>query len=560
MDRLLDTLIDEILRFTWSANPTVATAAGIHDHDHRLIDCSPDAIEARLRAMSAYRRELARLDQSLHPLPPEDALDVRVLLHGLEAEERLLEEVRAPFRDPAYYLDEILYGVYYLIEREFAPLPDRARAAAARVGEVPRLLRQARGNISDPGAIPKEWVTAALQQIQGSLAFLADLGRQLTPRAGAAGPEFEKAVGEALRALEEFGEHLRGHLLAEAVGDFAIGRDLFEFLLRTQHGIDMDADALHEFGVRLVARSEERLVEAARAIDRHRSWQDLVAEWKSDHPDEDDFLVEYRREVERARDFVQERRVATLPAGERLHVVETPPFQRTVTPFAAYVAPAAFEDIKDAFFWVTSPVSGAPPEVRARMLQDHLRPGIPATVVHETYPGHHLQLSIATRIASKVRRFFVTPVFIEGWAFYCEEMMAEQSYYQDRRSQVLQLKDQLWRACRVVIDVGLQTRGMKVDRAVDMLHDVARLESPSARAEVLRYTRTPTQPMSYAVGKQAILELREQVRLRQGGAFDLRAFHDQLLSFGSIPIAQIRERMMDGGPEARRGPEKDRPS
>jgi len=82
-----------------------------------------------------------------------------------------------------------------------------------------------------------------------------------------------------------------------------------------------------------------------------------------------------------------------------------------------------------------------------------------------------------------------------------------------------------------------------VDRAADMLHDVARLESPSARAEVLRYTRTPTQPMSYAVGKQAIMDLREELRARLGAAFDLRIFHDELLSFGSIPIAQIRERM-----------------
>ncbi len=556
MNRLVDDLIDEILRFTWSSNPTVSTAAGIHDHDHRLIDCAPDAIEARRRATSAYRLELARLEQSLHPLPPEDALDVRVLLDSLASEERLLDEVRAPFRDPAYYLDEILYGVYYLIEREFAPLPDRARAAAARIGEVPRLLRQARGNLSDPRDIPKEWVTAALQQIQGSLSFLADLGRQVAARAGPAGPALGKAIREALQALEEFGEHLRSHLLTEAVGDFAIGRGLFEFLLRTQHGIDMDADALHEFGLRLVTRSQERLVEAARAIDPHRSWQDLVAEWKSDRPEADDFLVEYRREVERARAFVQERGVATLPAGERLHVVETPPFQRTVTPFAAYVAPAAFEDTHDAFFWVTPPVPGAPPEVRERMLQDHLRPGIPATVVHETYPGHHLQLSVATRIASKVRRFFVTPVFIEGWAFYCEEMMAEQSYYQDRRSQVLQLKDQLWRACRVMIDVGLHTRGMKVDRAADMLHDVARLESPSARAEVLRYTRTPTQPMSYAVGKQAILDVRERVRARLGAAFDLRAFHDELLSFGSIPIAHIRERLTKGGAGAGAGPDR----
>src|SRR5262245_15295022 len=121
MNRLLDNLIDGILRFIWSANPTLATASGNLDHDQRLIVCSPAAIAARLERMSEYRRELARLEQTLRPLAPDDALDVRVLVDALDAETRLLAEVRAPFRDPAFYLDEILYGLYYLIERDFAP-------------------------------------------------------------------------------------------------------------------------------------------------------------------------------------------------------------------------------------------------------------------------------------------------------------------------------------------------------------------------------------------------------------------------------------------------------
>jgi len=160
----------------------------------------------------------------------------------------------------------------------------------------------------------------------------------------------------------------------------------------------------------------------------------MIGEWKADHPSEDRFVEEYRREVDRARDFVQARRLATLPEGESLRVVETPAFQRTVTPFAAYVPPAPFEGGREGVLWVTPPDANAPAELRARMLQDHMRPAIPATVAHEAYPGHHLQLSVAGRIASKVRRFFVTPLLIEGWAFYCEELMAEQSYYRDPRS------------------------------------------------------------------------------------------------------------------------------
>ncbi len=555
MNARLAELIDEILRFTWSANPTAATAMGIHEHDDRLVDCSPEALDERLRSVSGYRRDLAPLVASIPDLTPEESLDARVLMGALEVEARLLEEVRPAFRDPASYLDEILYGVYYLVEREFAPLPDRIATAARRLQDVPRLVRQARGNLTDPAIIPPEWVDAALRQIQGSRSYLAQLASGLAARAGASGVEFQRACAVAGRSLEELADHLNRSLVGKARGDFAAGENLFEHLLRAQHGIDLDADALEAFGRRLVAASQERLEEAARALDPGRPWQDMVGEWKVDHPSEVRLVEEYRREVERARTFVRERGLATLPEGETLRVVETPPFQRTVTPFAAYVAPAPFEGGREGLLWVTPPDADAPPELRERMLQDHLRPAIPATVAHEAYPGHHLQLSVAGRIASKVRRFFTTPVLIEGWAFYCEELMVEQSYYPDTRSRVLQLKDQLWRACRVLIDVGLHARGMSVAEAADMLIEVARLEAPNARAEVLRYTRSPTQPLSYAVGKQAILDLREEVRRRRGAAYDLRLFHDEFLSQGSIPIALIRERMLapDPGPTPARG-------
>ena len=540
----LAALIDEILRFTWSANPTAATAVGIHDHDDRLVDCGAAALDARLRAMRGYRDRLARLVDSSPGWTPDESLDARVLLGALDVESRVLEEARPAFADPASYLDEILYGVYYLVEREFAPLADRLQTATRRLAEVPRLLEQARANLSDPGVVPPEWVDAALRQIEGSVSYLDHLARELAPRAGAAGPDFARACGATGRSLGEFASHLSAVLKGRAEGRFASGKGLFELMLRAQHGIDLDADGVEALGRRLIAASQARLEEAARSLDPRRPWQEMIAEWKADHPSEAEFVEEYRREVARARDFVLERRLATLPEGESLRVVATPGFQRSVTPFAAYVAPAPFEGGREGVLWVTPPDETAPAEQRARMLQDHMRPAIPATVAHEAYPGHHLQLSVANRLSSRVRRFFITPVLVEGWAFYCEELMVEQSYYHDVRSRVVQLKDQLWRACRVVIDVGLHTRGMSVDAAADMLTGIVRIEAPNARAEVLRYTRTPTQPLSYAVGKQAILDLRAAVRRGSGRAFDLTRFHDEFLSYGSVPVSLIRERML----------------
>ena len=552
MHQPLGHLIDEVLRFTWSESPTSATAAGVHDHDHALADFDAEAIAGRARAFSRYRQELAHLLAEHPPLTPDEALDARVLADALDVEVRHLEEIRPAFRDPAAYIDEILYGVYYLVQRDFAPLTERAAAMTARLRQVPRLLRQAQANL-DPKAIPAPWVTSAAQQIKGSLAFLAEIEKEIVPQTGAAGRDLRAAAREAGRGVEEFGRRIRGPIATGARGRFAIGRDLFEFLLRHQHGVLAGADEILEFGHGLVAETQERLAQASRAIDPARSWQDLVAEWKTDHPSRETFVAEYRAEVEKARAFVRDRDLVSLPPDERLHVIETPAFQRSLCPFAAYLAPGPFEKDLEGFFWVTTPPEDAPDATQKEMLQDHARPGIPSTTVHEAYPGHHLQLSTANRIASKVRRFFTTPVMVEGWAFYCEQLMGEEGYYADPRSQVLQLKDQLWRACRVVVDVSMQTRDMDLEEAIGMLHDVARIEVPNARGEALRYCRMPTQPLSYAVGKREILGLRDDERRRRGAAFRLREFHDRVLSFGSIPIALIRDRLQSDDAAARRG-------
>jgi uncharacterized protein (DUF885 family) len=162
------------------------------------------------------------------------------------------------------------------------------------------------------------------------------------------------------------------------------------------------------------------------------------------------------------------------------------------------------------------------------------------TNVHEGYPGHHLQLINANRHPSVLRRLFGdSSVFAEGWALYCEQMILDEGLTRDPRVRLFQLKDQLWRACRVVVDVALHTGGMAFQEAVDFMVDVAHLERFNAIGEVRRYTRSATQPMSYLVGKHQILDFREREKKRLGATFDLRAFHDRLLSFGTIPIALI---------------------
>jgi uncharacterized protein (DUF885 family) len=240
---------------------------------------------------------------------------------------------------------------------------------------------------------------------------------------------------------------------------------------------------------------------------------------------------------------VRRKKLVTFPPGETIEVVPTPAFARPVIPYAAYLTPAPFETEQKGLFWATPPDSSLSKKEQAEVLADHSKPSLAITALHEAYPGHHLQLAIANRLDRRLRFLYTTSVMAEGWALYCEEMMYEQGFYKSPASRLLQLKDLLWRACRVTLDVSLHTGAMTFEEAVDFLVTKAKLQRPNAAAEVRRYCATPTQPQSYVVGKLLILELLDDYKAARGDGFKLKTFHDELLSHGTIPVDLIRKEM-----------------
>jgi uncharacterized protein (DUF885 family) len=161
--------------------------------------------------------------------------------------------------------------------------------------------------------------------------------------------------------------------------------------------------------------------------------------------------------------------------------------------------------------------------------------------VHEAYPGHHLQLVSANRAPTLARRIAGLPdggnILVEGWAFYCEELMDAQGFLDDPAVRLMRLNDQIWRACRVVIDVELHSGRMGLEQAVDYLVGEARMNRREAELECRRYAEDPGQAMSYLLGKREVLRLADSWRAARQGS--LRAFHDELLAWGSVPPAVI---------------------
>jgi hypothetical protein len=519
-----------IIRARLRDDPVHATLAGLHDYDAELPDLTPDGVAHTRAQLVAQAAILAAFTPG--DLTPDERLDHRLLASLLDVELRELDELRPTEHDPSLYPSIAAEGVYAILARDFAPLAQRLSSVVARLEKIPALLTAGTRALKRS---PRIWTEIALDETAGARTFLEETVAALLPESAQARGALKVAIA-ALNAYEDFLK--RRHAQRDGMA-FAVGRELFDYKLKHEHFLPYTTQSLLEFGEEAVRLTEMRLSEVAAIIDRDATWPHLVERLRADHPGEGELLDEYRRGLGEARRFVVERGLVSVPDGESLEIVETPLFLRPTLPYAAYGAPGIFEPAQRGLYYVTPIDAHASAQERREQLLGHNRYGMLLTNVHEGYPGHHLQLVIANHAPSLVRRFFDSTVFCEGWALYCEQLVLDEGMTADPRTRLFQLKDQLWRACRVVIDVKLHTGQMTFDEAVDMLVDVARLERVNAVSEVRRYTQSPTQPMSYLVGKQQIMDFRDREKHRLGTAFDLRGFHDRLLSQGSLPVALL---------------------
>lgn len=530
-------LVDKLV----ADHPVFATELGDHRYDHLLGYYDQATLDRQLSQAKAYLTEFENMNADSYSL--DGRIDHTIAIQVLKAFIRDAEIIRSEFRNPGTYLDTILAGIFLLIVKDFAPLGERLKSILGRMKEAPRVLDEGKANII-PTETPKLWAKLALESAQMGMGLFQGVIPALAPQAPELQEELVEAAQEASQALKEYAAWIEAQVLPAAQGDFKAGQELFETLLRENHMVDWDADWLLNRGEELYQQTLLEMERLAKAIDPGQTPKELIEKIKSDHPAADELLDVYRREMQRVRQFVVDRELVTIPPDEELKIVETPPFLRNQLPYAAYMPPGLLEESQQGIFVVTPVDPNAPLEVQEEKLRGHGRVSISITVVHEAYPGHHLQLVVANQNKSLPRLFgsFLSSLFVEGWAFYCEEMMEQQGYLNLPVQRLSRLQAQLWRASRIIVDVSLHTGRMTVEQAVQFMVEKANLEPSDAQVEVNRYTQSPTQPMSYLMGKYEILDIIQEYR-RQFPDHDLKQMHDTVLRCGSLPPRLLRRRL-----------------
>jgi uncharacterized protein (DUF885 family) len=529
----LPELVAALLEDEWAADPLLATTLGKSGYDDQLPDLDAAAVAAR---EAREDERLAAFEAVPSPSDPEQAAD-RDLAVAVLRGRRVMREWADWRRNPDHYTQPPVMGVHTLFLNGARSPAELAADAVARLRAAPRLLAQGQANL-DPALASPLLVHRAIGSAQGGITYAREQVADSVedPRLQ---DQLREAGAVAADAYEEFVAFLHD-LEGRASGDWAIGEERYDGLLREREGLSYGARELRRRGEAEYAQLEDAMRSLTQQIAGHDDWRRLVDELVPDAPPTPEAMRdEYADWTERARQFLVERGLVTLPQGEQCQVVPAPVFARNTVAVAFYMEPPPLGSGPPVgHFFVPYPPQGSTPAEVTDRLQANSRFGIPTTSVHEAYPGHHWHFAhLAATSKRPIRSVFGSAYFFEGWALYAEQMMADHGFFTDPVHQLGQVEARLFRAARIVVDTSLHLGEMTVDEATEHMATHTALPPDTARAEVVRYCAWPTQAPSYLTGA---LEIG---RMAQEWTGELRDFHDRLAGTGALPLG-IAERLL----------------
>ena len=545
---LTDQYFDQFFKF----NPSGGTAVGFHQYDSELEDYSSASIAAQVAFLHAYDKKLAALDPTA--LDAADAADLLVLENNIKSQLLSLEVIRNWEKNPDNYSSGITGAVFVIMERNFAPADTRLRAVIARERRMPQVLAEARKNLKNP---PHIFTEIALEQIDGLVGFFqADVPAAFADAHDpATKAEFAKSNAAVIQALKDYGVWMKGDLLPRSNGDYKLGADTFRKKLLYDEMVDIPLDHLLDVAYADLHKNQAEFARVAREIDPSKTPQQVLAELALIHPAPDKLLAAFHDQFDALITFIRAHHIVTIPSDVQPTLEETPPFERATTQ-ASMDSPGPYETkSKQAYFNVTLPEKDWTPEHVAEHMAAFNEGTIVSTSVHEAYPGHYVQFLNVPFLQSKVRKLTGASSNIEGWAHYCEQMMLDEGYAaapanatpeQIRTAKLIrlgQLQDALLRDARFVNSIKLHTGQETFQQAVDTFVKEG-YQSPSiGLMETKRGTSDATY-LYYTLGKLQIMKLREDLKAKQGAAFNLQQFHDEFLRQGPVPNKIIRRALL----------------
>jgi uncharacterized protein (DUF885 family) len=554
VDQQFDELASRYLREFPELNPVSATALGDHRFDDRINDVSAAGWQARQRFAESYLAALDGIDRAA--LSRDRQVDALLLRNELEYARFRVQELQDWRWNPLVYTGIAGDALYNLIAREFAPAPERFANLGKRLDEIPRFLSQVR-EVLEPARVPRVHADTAVRQNGGLISMLdGEIATHVDTLPAAEQESLRASMARARTAISQHQIWLERRLVPEAKGDFRLGAALYdrklgfalfspltrqEIRARAESELAATHRAMYDVAREVLKgrRNPPRLPDEPTEAQRLRAIKAALELAYADRPGREAVLDTARATLAEATQFVQEKGIVTVPE-EPLEIIPMPEFQQGVA-LAYCDSPGPLEANLKTFYAV-SPI----PEKWTRQqvdsfLREYNTRSIHNLTIHEAMPGHYLQLAHSNRHPSTLRAVLASGPFIEGWAVYSEGVMVQQGYMGgDPLMKLIQLKWYLRSIVNAMLDQAVHVDGITREAAMKLMTESGFQEEREAAGKWTRAQLTSAQLPVYFVGAQEHMALRAEAESRQGAAFDMKAYHDRLLSFGSPPVRFAR--------------------
>jgi len=546
----LDDLLKEEWEFELRSQPESATIYGDNRYNDKLTDYSISAIQANYRQTKDFLKRFEALDVS--SLPEQDQLSkdliIRNLQHSIESIDLKLYEMPIDQFNGLHLQYAQLVSIF-----PFATVKDYENYLA-RLHQFPRMFDQIialgaageRDGLMPPKFLLEKVVTQADAIAQNGGPFLEPL-KKFPESVSAADQkrlraEIEGSVRDEVQpAYRKFSQFVKDNYapkgrLHEGIWSLPNGDALYRYLVEQSTTTSLTPDQIHTLGWQQVRSIEAEMAQLAKreGYSDLKPFQAAIRKDPRNHAtSREQILDAYRKYTDEMYGKVNQL-FGLMPKG-RLTVVPVEGFRE--------------KEAADAEYWVGSPDG----KRRGRVVVNtgdfahRSLTEVESTAYHEGVPGHHFQLSIAQELPSlpAFRQHAIYTAYVEGWGLYAERLGKEVGLYQDPVSDYGRLSGEMLRAIRLVVDTGVHAKHWNRQQMVDFFHEHSTEDEPSIQAEVDRYIAMPGQALAYKIGQLKIIELRERAKTQLGAKFDIKAFHDEVLNAGALPL-DVLEKRLDG--------------
>ena len=540
-------------------NPVAATQLGEHRFDDQVDDLSAEGRQRLVDFSQAMLGELEAID--LRSLSRENQVDALILRNQLRADVWNMQTFQSWARDPQIYSSLAGGAIYNLMAREFAPLPQRMKSATARMEKIPSLLEQMRANL-DPARVPRIHAETVAKQNGGLLQLIEQF---ILPNAGQLSGDdrarLDAAVAALRTAVAEHQTWLDKTLVPNARGEWRIGAELYDQKLqfalmsslsraeigqRAQDELKRVRGEMYLIAQQVLKGRRGAPATPAQPSDaqRQKAIEAALELAYAERPARERVVEDSREALAYATAFVREKDLVTVPA-DPVKIIVMPEFQQGVA--VAYAdSPGPLDKGLDTYFaispipkdWTDAQTTSYLREYNSRMI--HL------LAIHEAMPGHYLEGAHSARHPSTLRAALRSGLFAEGWAVYTEDMLADAGYLDnDPLFRLVQLKFYLRTISNAILDQGVHVDNWSRERAMKLMTHDAFQQEREAAGKWVRAQLTSAQLPTYFVGAQEQFDTRKAAEAKLGDAFNAKAYHDQMLSYGAPPVRFARQLMLD---------------